>query len=254
MNNLLDRIAAEVSRFVPVAPLVSALTAPVASLTFDDIPHSAARIGAPILEAAGVKGTFYVCGGHTARTFEEREQHQREDLLALHTRGHEIACHTFAHPRVTRLDDAARAADAAQNAAFLCDLLGPINLDSFAYPFGAMSPSAKAFYGKRFQTCRGVYDGINAGQMDFADLRAFKLNPARDDAAWVADIIAQAQARNGWLILYTHDVDAHPTPWGCKPDQLARLIEALQVAGITIETVRDAATKVRGEPVVRAAA
>lgn len=246
MNQILDRIAAEVSRFVPVSPIVSALQTPVASITFDDIPHSAARVGAPILEAAGVLGTFYVCGQHTAGSFEGREQHELDDLRALHAGGHELACHTFAHPRVTRLDDAARAADTEANAAFLQEAVGPLRLDSFAYPYGAMSPSAKTFYGRRFQTCRGVYDGINAGRMDFADLRAFKLNPARDDATFVSSLIAQAKARNGWLILYTHDVSDTPTPWGCRPDQLKRLVDALQSAGIAVETMRSAAARVMG--------
>ena len=33
------------------------------SFTFDDVPKSAATVGAPMLEEYGARGTFYVAGG-----------------------------------------------------------------------------------------------------------------------------------------------------------------------------------------------
>jgi peptidoglycan/xylan/chitin deacetylase (PgdA/CDA1 family) len=241
---LLDRVALKIARSVPVNPVKSRLTQAVASISFDDIPTSAARVGAPMLEAAGLRGTFYVCGAHTGHTFEDREQHVAEDLQRLHAAGHEVACHSYAHPDVTRLDDAGRAADTAANAAFLRQTLGDVMPVSFAYPYGAVSIPAKAFYARQFFTCRGVYAGVNAGVMDFSDLLAVGVERRQFDIGRVRALIAEAKARAGWLVFFTHDVAAEPTPYGCTPADLAAVIEALAEAGVETLPVKAAAARV----------
>lgn len=244
MQRLIDAALARAARILPGNPVRSKLTAPVASITFDDIPASAARTGAPILEAAGVRGTFYMCGVHAGGAFEGRVQHSREDIAALHGAGHEIACHTFAHPNVTRLDDAARAADAARNAGFVRETLGDVMLSSFAYPYGAISPGAKRFYGRRFATCRGVRRGLNAGVVDFADLRAIGVERRQHDRVRLREEIAAAAETNAWIIFFTHDVEPDPSAWGCTPGDLDDLLAGLRDSNVETLTVKAAAARV----------
>jgi hypothetical protein len=115
---------------------------------------------------------------------------------------------------------------------------------SFAYPFGRVSREAKAFYSQRFTSCRGVYAGVNSGTMDFSELRAVGIESRSHDMGRVRAYIDEAKAKKGWLIFFTHDVDAEPTAHGCRPRDLHDVIEAL--ADRTIETlpVTDVAAKV----------
>ena len=52
--------------------------------------------------------------------------------------------------------------------------------------------------------------------------------------------LAEAKARKAWLILYTHDVRPDPSPWGCTPETLARLIDTAVADGFQVVTVREA--------------
>lgn len=240
---LVDRIKLKVARMIPVNPVKSKLTAPVASISFDDIPHSAARVGAPILERANLRGTFYVCGGHEGQNFENRPQHDIADLVKLHQNGHEIACHTFGHPDATRIDDKARASDSQANADFMRENIGDVFMSSFAYPYGAVSIGAKAFYTRRFFTCRGVYAGVNKGVMDFSDLLAVGIESRQHDMGRVRALIDEAKARNGWLIFFTHDVGPEPSNFGCTPRDLEDVIDALADAKIETLPVKAAAAR-----------
>lgn len=244
-KSLLERVALQAAHLVPVARVTSNLTAPLASISFDDIPHSAARIGAPILEAADLRGTYYVCGSHVGRSFEDRQQHEIKDLIALFEAGHELACHSFAHPDTRKIDDVTRLADIKANADFMATHIGDVNLTSFAYPYGAVSLSNKAFYAKQFSSCRGVYGGVNAGTMDFSDLLAVGIESRKHDMGRVRALIDEAVARNGWLIFYTHDVEVNPSGFGCTPKDLEDVIQALCDAKIETLPVRDAAIRVR---------
>jgi peptidoglycan/xylan/chitin deacetylase (PgdA/CDA1 family) len=242
--SLLDRLANKIASSFSARQVVSTLQAPIASISFDDIPHSAARIGAPILEAAGLRGTYYMCGGHSGQTFEGRPQHEVADLIALAGNGHEIACHTFGHPNVVAIDDIARAKDADLNADFVTGQVGAPVPVSFAYPFGRVSGSAKAFYASRFTSCRGVYAGVNSGTMDFSELRAVGIESRSHDMGRVRALIEEAKTKNGWLIFFSHDVGANPTAHGCTPRDLEDVIGALADARIETVTVAKAAAQV----------
>jgi peptidoglycan/xylan/chitin deacetylase (PgdA/CDA1 family) len=239
--SLMRRISQKIGRAIPAHSVKSKLTAPIASITFDDIPHSAARIGAPILEAANMLGTFYVCGKHTGQTFEGRPQHELHDLIHLHQVGHEIACHSFAHPDVTTLNDPMREQDRDNNQAFLGPHIGDIGLTSFAYPYGAVSLGSKKFYAKHFLTCRGVCAGVNSGTMDFSELLAVGIESRQHDMGRVRSLIDEAMAKNGWLIFFTHDVGPEPSHYGCKPKDLEDVIDALKLANVETMPVKAAA-------------
>jgi peptidoglycan/xylan/chitin deacetylase (PgdA/CDA1 family) len=242
--SVLDRIANKFASSRSAREIVSNLTAPFASISFDDIPHSAARIGGPILQAAGLRGTYYICGGHSGETFEGRPQHDVADLITLQEAGHEIGCHTYGHPNVVNLNDSLRASDADENASFIRDQVQGPTPTSFAYPFGRVSGKAKAFYANRFMTCRGVYAGVNSGKMDFSELRAVGIESRSHDMGRVRAYIDEAKAKKGWLIFFTHDVDENPTPHGCRPRDLEDVIRALSDAGVATLPVRDVAAKV----------
>jgi len=243
MEKLWRRASLAAAKRTPVRPIRSRLAAPVASITFDDVPQSAACDGTEALERAGRVGTFYVCGAHTGTVFEGKVQHRLADLERLRDAGHELACHGFAHLDATRADLPALERDLEANRDFMTAVLGAPPPESFAYPFGATSVPSKRFYSARFATCRGVLSGLNAERIDLSELRAFLLRPGGIDRRRLERLIKEAWRRSAWLVFFTHEVASEPTAWGCRPSDLEALISQLSDAGIEILPVREAARR-----------
>jgi len=247
-NRLLERASAGLR--VKTLPMRN--KRPIVSFTFDDFPQSAARCAGPILERHGMRGTFYAAGGLCGQTIDGIAYYDSADLAALSAAGHEIACHTFAHVRVSSLGAAALAEDIERNAACLRGQGVPV-LENFSYPFGAVSPAAKLALQRRFHSCRGIKPGINAGTADLGLLRATSLYGNAVDPR-IVDLIGRAVASNGWLIVYTHDVSERPSPYGCTPEVFAELVDrvagmtadAAAGAGLAVLTVRAALAAIRG--------
>jgi peptidoglycan/xylan/chitin deacetylase (PgdA/CDA1 family) len=219
---------------------------PMVSFTFDDVPKSAAKVGAAILEAHNVHGTFYVIGSQVGTSSPLWDMVDGEDVVALHRRGHEIACHTFSHKRACDLDAGTLNAEIERNQDFLRTLDPSIKIENFAYPFGYGSFVRKRQLKTVFKSCRSIVPGVNSGTVDLQFLRAMPLIDRRIDRDGIERAFDEAQTNNGWLIFYTHDVADEPSPYGCSPALLHQALgaasrrkipvlnmaEALQCAGV----------------------
>jgi peptidoglycan/xylan/chitin deacetylase (PgdA/CDA1 family) len=200
-------------------------------VSFDDVPRSATVTGAEILESRGVRGTFYVAAGLVGSPPEDPVP-SLEVFRSLADRGHEIGCHTHAHPDVAGLDPRALGEELDRNARALAAAGCPA-LVSFAYPYGSLSLRAKRMVGTRFASGRGIRPGVNRGRIDLALLRARSVyrtpaggpDPAR---------LLEGLERGGWVVLYTHDVRPDPSPFGCHPDDLRRTVDAALALGAEI--------------------
>jgi peptidoglycan/xylan/chitin deacetylase (PgdA/CDA1 family) len=213
---------------------------PLVSFTFDDVPESAFTNGAVVLEDRGVRGTFYIAGGTCGGVDSHWRVIGRNQVRALHARGHEIGCHTFSHVSVDTLDAAGAERECRQNLDLLRGLCGDIDVSNFCYPFGRASLSRKLQLQKRFDSCRGIYEGINAGTVDLGMLRVIELYDRTLTGEKLDRVLRETRERNGWLIFYTHDVAAAPSWIGCSPRLLRTTVEAVQARGMPCLTVRDA--------------
>jgi peptidoglycan/xylan/chitin deacetylase (PgdA/CDA1 family) len=217
---------------------------PLVSFTFDDVPDSACTNGAAALEGAGVRGTFYIAAGTCGHRDAEWRVIERDQVRALHSSGHEIGCHTFAHVAVDKLDAHAMAQECGRNRDLLREICMDLEVTNFAYPFGRASLPRKLQLGKRFDTCRGIYEGINAGVIDLAMLRVVELYDRTLTPEKLRGVLRETRERRGWLIFYTHDVAERPSWIGASPQLLRTTIAAVQADGIPILPVRDALTAI----------
>jgi peptidoglycan/xylan/chitin deacetylase (PgdA/CDA1 family) len=214
--------------------------APVVSFTFDDVPDSAYLNGAAILENHGIRGTFYIAGGICGAQDEHWRVIDREQVGALYDAGHEIGCHTFSHINVESLDALAMNEECRRNENFLRGLRPDMQLTNFCYPFGRVSLARKLQLQERFDSCRGIYEGINAGTIDLGLLRVMELYDRTLTQERLERVMRLTCARSGWLIFYTHDV-ADPPSWiGCSPELLRSAIERVQAMGLACMPIRDA--------------
>ncbi|MEA2837504.1 MAG: hypothetical protein QOD89_2054 [Bradyrhizobium sp.] len=223
-----------------IEPFLLRNETPMVSFTFDDVPKSAATVGAAILEQHDVHGTFYVIGSQVGTSSPLWDMVDGEDVVALHRRGHEIACHTFSHQRACDLSAAALNAEIERNQHYLRSLDSSIRIDNFAYPFGYGSFVRKRQLKAVFKSCRSIVPGVNSGSVDLQFLRAMPLIDRRIDRDGIERAFDQAQTHNGWLIFYTHDVADEPSPYGCSPSLLNEGLEAASRRKIPVLNMAEA--------------
>ncbi|WP_445996542.1 cell wall-binding repeat-containing protein [Okibacterium fritillariae] len=133
----------------------AAITDPqtVVSLTFDDT-NADQMAALPILDAAGIKATFYAITGYIgAPGYLTLPQ-----LQGIGASGHEIGGHSVTHPDFTTITAAEATREACNSRATLADW-GFANVRSFAYPFAAVDAAAeKAVADCGYNSARGLGD------------------------------------------------------------------------------------------------
>ena len=234
------RVSNRLARHFRSSPFQLNGTGPMVSFTFDDVPKSAVANGAPILEAYGARGTFYISGGLVDQWQGHWTGVSADEIVSLHRRGHEVACHTFSHARATDLDAAAMTLEMEKNRRYFLALDPSIRIENFAYPYGFASVSHKRQLGMAFRSARGILPGVNSGAIDLQFLRSTPLIETDIDRDGIDRAFDEAVARNGWLIFYSHDVRAAPSPYGCSPTMLRHALEAAARRKIPILNVAQA--------------
>jgi len=215
---------------------------PMLSFAFDDVPASAAEAGAEILEARGLKATFYVAAALAGTDAATGRMACAEAVQRLSGAGHEIGCHTYSH-----LDcGQAAAQDAVEDVALNAQMLARWGLPrptTFAYPFGDVAPATKHVLAGRFSLMRAMHHGLVTAGSDLNQAPSVGIEGPVGEALalrW----LNRLSARPAWLILTTHDVADHPSAWGCTPATLARLADAALAAGVEVVTVAEGAARV----------
>lgn len=234
------RVSNRLARHLYATPLMLSGTDPMVSFTFDDIPDTAARIAAPMIEEHGARATFYVAGGLLNQWSGHWNGADADDIIDLHGKGHEIACHTFTHRRTTDLDADTMAEEIELNRRFLEGLDSSIRLENFAHPYGFASVSRKNQLAGTFHSARSVLPGVNSGSIDLHFLRATPLVNRHIDADGIDGAFDAAVETGGWLIFYGHDVAAKPSPYGCTPQLLRQALDAAARRTLPIVTVAEA--------------
>ncbi|MFC3691672.1 polysaccharide deacetylase family protein [Chenggangzhangella methanolivorans] len=237
LDDLYGRATNKALRLRAYRPAIVATATPIVSFTFDDVPDTALTAGARILEAHGVRGSFYIAGGLAGRVEPGRTLIDLDGCRELAARGHEIGCHTYAHDAVRRLGPSALAADLDRNAAYLAEIEGARARRNFAFPYNAGSIPALPELGRRYRTCRAAGDRINRGPTDLNFLNAVEIRQPEESALALTARIEEVAREPGWLIFFTHDVAETPTDYGCRPETLDRLVGHAVAKGCVVETV-----------------
>lgn len=216
--------------------------APMVSFSFDDAPASAAEIAAPILEAAGYRGVFYVAARYMEGQDGPIAPYAGWDAIkALAGRGHEIGCHTYAHRNCAYIGPGEALAETEANARALTrqGLAAPT---TFAFPFGDVSAASKAALEPRFSLLRATHPGLmrRGGDLNQAPSVAVE---GPDAEAHAIGWLERVKAQGGWLILYTHDVTERPSPYGCTPKAFQAVVDRTRALDLEVVTVAEGAAR-----------
>ena len=240
-RSLRGKVRRRWSRLVERRPLGARVTAPIVSFSFDDAPVTAVETGATLLEAAGARGTYYVSAALDGQDGPMGRYADRAAYARLASRGHEIGCHTYSHLDCGKADGKTIDADVARNTVALTD--AGLSTRTFAYPYGDVSPQAKAALASRFGALRALHPGLVQTGADLNQLPAVSLEGDTGEAR-ANDWIDRALSDRAWLILYTHDVAEPCSEWGCTPQALERLIARAQAGGAEVLTVEAALDRI----------
>src|ERR1700680_2210062 len=123
------RVGNRLVRHFGTVPFRMRNKSPMVSFTFDDVPKTAATVGAPLLEQYDGRGTFYIAGDLVDKWSGNWIGLSADEIVGLHRRGHEIACHTFSHLRAPDLTAAAMAAEIEKNRHYLLALDASIQIE-----------------------------------------------------------------------------------------------------------------------------
>ncbi len=222
------------------------LDKPIFSFTFDDAPLSSADTGAKILEAASSTGTYYVALGLESDKDAPEPLLDVDDIRLLHSKGHDIQCHTFSHLNLRRHSKQEYIADCENNRTRIANITKQDHVAHFAYPFGAVSLSAKRNLGKTYKSLRTVDFGINYGLTDKTHLRAIEIFSNSLDRQKIKLAIEASVKNNAWTIFFTHDVKDPPSPWGATPEDLQWVVDECRKVDADMLNVRRAYQKITG--------
>jgi peptidoglycan/xylan/chitin deacetylase (PgdA/CDA1 family) len=212
------------------------LARPIVSFTFDDFPRSALMVAGKVLIDHGVRGTYYASMGLMGRTTEVGKLFEPSDLIDLVASGHELACHTFDHTACDRLTYSELLNTCEKNRRMVAEMLSGYRLRNFAFPFGAVTLSAKSALASIYSTCRGIESGINRNFVDLAFLRTY----GYESVDTLKEVIRENVHLKGWLILYTHDVSVTHSKYGCTPESFLEVLRYAIESGAEVLTVAEA--------------
>lgn len=220
-----------------VAPIGRSPRGFLLSITFDDVPVSAASHGAAIVEEAGARATYYIATGLLGQDTPGGRIVSAAMIGSLAAAGHEIGLHGHGHLDAQRLPIPEVLADLSRNRQQLSQILGQPPSPHFAYPYGTLSLGLKRSLRDHVATARGVRAGVNRGRSDLMQLAAADLRRDPETLMRAAALIEQAARVGGWLILLTHDVRPDPGEFGVTPSVLRNLLDHAQGLGARIVTV-----------------
>lgn len=159
------------------------------SYTFDDGLRDQYTVAAPLLDAVGFKGTFFVIPGRVSPDVADAERRQLDkrawgtitwtELRDLSARGHEIASHTWSHPGLTKLTPAEVDEQFSKAAASIREHIGRPAL-TLAFPFNQSTPEIQAAALKYHVAFRSYQLGVGGDKTTVASLNAWADQQVRD--------------------------------------------------------------------------
>jgi peptidoglycan/xylan/chitin deacetylase (PgdA/CDA1 family) len=252
-RSLFGKLRRRIARAVTTKPArLENLSRPLLTISFDDAPVSAAENGAAVLGKYGARGTYFISTGLCGQESHLGRYTTPEEIKALASLGHEIACHTFTHLDCGRAPISAIEDDIERNQTALWEL-GLPRSETFAYPYGDVSPAGKRVLNSRYLAARALHHGLITSGSDLNQAPAVGIEGPRGEETAYDWLIKAAETPSSWLVLYTHDVRENPSDWGCTPAVLDRIMAKAREMRFEIVTFAEGARMAQSSERAKAA-
>jgi len=226
LPNFVSRLSHFAARSIPLRLHKIRNRQPVVSFTFDDFPASAHEEGAAILESFGARASFFTSTALLGKPHPLWKMAGPEAIADLADRGHEIGLHTHGHMPLWQTNARTLTSDIERNLNRLQNLSPELSIESFAYPYGVLTPRGKWTLSGMTRANRSAHPGLNNGWMDLDFVRAYELSDARISLTQVTKIMDTAVATGGWAVFFAHEISRSSGLFKTSPDLLAATIKA----------------------------
>jgi peptidoglycan/xylan/chitin deacetylase (PgdA/CDA1 family) len=238
----IDEIALVKDGGSPPPPPSGGFSEGMVTLSFDDAWTSQYVAVLPILENAGLKGTFYVLtqpvqnGWSTYMTPSQ--------VVDIANKGHEIQGHTVSHRDLTTLSQATIDNEIKNSKAYLQTLTGK-TITSLAYPYGSSNAkvvdSAKvAGYTSGRTADPTIPYGFNTQSVSRFSINSF--SPTKTTTlADVKAAIDRAKAEKLWFVFSIHQVRVNGDQYDISPALFADIVSYVKSSGIKVVTMTEGA-------------
>lgn len=239
--SLKAKIKRRITPFMARRVLKPRLERPIVSFSFDDCPKSVIENAIIPFEQEKWRATIYIAMG-LCETENHLGLHMNQgDVKALHEGGHEIGDHTFDHIDAAQHIASEFMANINKNQSTL-NALGLPHSQTFAYPYGQVTAELKLKLASKFIGSRGIRSRDSKDDIDLNQIRANRLYAGQDFDTLIEQINHMG-GKPGWLPIFTHDVRENPSPYGCTPQQMMKVIDAVKSSGAEVLTMADAIKK-----------
>jgi peptidoglycan/xylan/chitin deacetylase (PgdA/CDA1 family) len=174
------------------------------SIVFDDNSSNQFEIAEPMMNARGIRGTFFVVPDWSLTVWDSIQSASRH--------GHEIGSHTMTHPNMSALGDSDLAAaekELRDSRDTIEHRLPGTKCLTFAWPFNRYSPKVEKIAAKYYISARqgeGTFEVSSPN--DFYAIRSI---PFTDTADQMNRFLDDAIRKKRWFIELLHRV--HPDPY-----------------------------------------
>ena len=220
----------------PSASSTSTFPEGMVTLTFDDGYLSGYDVARPILNQAGIKGSFYLV--HEYLDGSDPFYMDSTQAILLHRDGHEIGGHSRTHPFLPQLTPTQLRDEVSGSRTDLL-ALGLTPLDTFVYPYGEYNTAVvQAVKMAGYTGARSVQSGFNDKLTDpflLVDQHVESNTTPAQVQAW----INQAKANNTWLILELHQQDYSGDQYSNTPETLQAIVDSIRASNLKTVTLRE---------------
>lgn len=218
------------------------------SLTFDDGWGSHYTTAKPILDAAGMKGSFFIVTDEATNADpnninDEFAYMDYARILELQNAGHEVSAHTRTHTSLITLPVVqANEEILGSKNALTSQGLAPV--DTFVYPYGEYNASViQMVKNAGFIGARSVESGYNTQSTDRYVLKVQNILNTTS-VAQIQDWIDTAKANKVWLVLVFHRIVPNPDQYDAMPQTLQGTVNYLQQQGVSVIPMREGVLKI----------
>ena len=171
------------------------------TIGFDDARPTHYQVSGPALTARNMRGTFFINTQYIV---------DWSGWQMLADKGHEIASHTYSHPKLTELTETQQREELSRAITdIVSHIQGIKEVPSFSYPYGNYNDQVRNLIRSYHYSARGD-SGINRHTLrddELTMVRGAGVYPPFD----MGDIerrVERAIANRGWLMVYFHSVSA----------------------------------------------
>lgn len=205
------------------------------SITFDDSWLSQYENAMPILEAAGLKGTFYITTEPIQNNWDGFINLAQLKNIAL--KGHELGGHTVTHADLSTLRSQRISAEIRNSKTYIQSQTGAV-VTSLAYPYGSFNNTVITQTKQAgYTNARGVEEGLVKKTDDTFTLKSHSVGPSTSLAS-IRSYIDQAKANKQWYILTLHEIDTLGGEYSTTPQDLQAIVDYIKSTGIKSVTVQ----------------